>query len=45
VGLVALAYVLGFVIRRTARSSPFFDDLATRRKRAAGESSRDQVRD
>jgi len=45
VGLVALAYVLGFVIRRTARSSPFFDDLATRRKLAAGESSRDQVRD
>ena len=33
--LVALAYVLGFVIRWTARSSPFFDDLAARRRRAA----------
>jgi amino acid transporter len=35
VGGVVLVYVIGFVIRRTARSSPFFDDIAARRRPAA----------
>lgn len=32
---VILVYVLGVVIRRTAKSSPFFDDIAARRRPAA----------
>jgi amino acid transporter len=39
---VALAYVLGFIIRQTARSSPFFADIAERRKPTSADSWREE---
>jgi amino acid transporter len=39
---VAIAYVLGFIIRQTARSSPFFADIAQRRRPTSDDTWREE---